>query len=81
MNDINRHKLVWGWLRLFLAFAQISLVAMAFGSLITIGPRTLTLVFTMAATAVTVSSRLLYRGRREPQHKAENQDKKSSFLR
>jgi len=74
MNDIKKQRLVWGWLRLFLAFAQISLVAMAFGSLLTIGPHMLTLVFTVAATAVTVSSRLLYRGRREPKHKAENRN-------
>ena len=62
---------MWGWLRLFLGFAQISLVAMAAGSLFTAGLDSLTWVFVLAATAATISSRVLYRGRADPQLKGE----------
>jgi nucleotide-binding universal stress UspA family protein len=66
VNDETRHKLIWGGLRLFLGFAQVSLVAMSVGALFTVGLRDITWVFVIAATAATVISCLIYRGRPDP---------------
>jgi len=59
-------QLVWGWLRLFLGLAQMILAPLAFGVLIITGLSKLTLLLTVAATAVTVVSRFIYHGRRRP---------------
>lgn len=64
MNDELRRKLVWGWLRLFLGFAQMSLAAAALGALIAVGLRAVTLWFAIGATAATLLSRLLYHDRK-----------------
>jgi hypothetical protein len=66
MDEATRHKLIWGWLRLFLGFAQMSLVAAGVGALLTVGLHWITFVFVIAATAATLSSRLLYRGKADP---------------
>ena len=66
MNEEARHKLIWGWLRLFLGFAQMSLVAMSLGALLAVGLRTITLVFFAGATLSMALSRLLYHGRKDP---------------
>ena len=62
----RREQFVWGWLRLFLGFAQMSLAGLTLGVLIAAGPTKLTILFAIAATAVTVVSRLVYRGRKGP---------------
>jgi hypothetical protein len=67
LSQDSRHKLIWGWLRLFLGFAQMSLVAASFGALITIGVRPVTWAFCVSATVLTIVSRLLYRGRDSPE--------------
>jgi hypothetical protein len=62
----RREQFVWGWLRLFLGFAQMSLAGLTLGALIAVGPTKLTILFAIAATAVTVVSRLIYRGQKRP---------------
>jgi hypothetical protein len=74
VNDETRHKLIWGWLRLFLGFAQMSLVALGIGALITVGVRRITVVFAIMATTATVMSRLIYRGKPDPRLKKQNDD-------
>ena len=72
MKDATKHKLKWGWLRLFLALVQISLVPMAVGSLLTLGLHPLTWLFVLTATAAAIASRFLYRGQPDPQLKVGN---------
>jgi hypothetical protein len=70
----TRHKLIWGWLRLFLGFLQMSLVAMSVGALLTIGIHPLTWTFVIGATLATVASLFIYRGRKDPGLKEEEKD-------
>ena len=67
MDEATQHKLVWGWLRLFLGWAQMSLVAISIGLLLTLGLHLATYVFVSAATAATIISRLLYHGKIDPE--------------
>ena len=62
----RREQFVWGWLRLFLGFGQMSLAGLTLGALIAVGPTKLTILFAIAATAVTIVSRLIYCGRKRP---------------
>lgn len=66
LTEEARHKLIWGWLRFFLAFAQISLVPMAVGAGLAVGPWRITWMFIIGATVAAVISRLIYRGRKDP---------------
>ena len=66
LSDETRHRLKWGWLRLFLAILQLSLAPMALGSLIMVGLRPVTWILIFGATMAMVVSRLLYRGRSDP---------------
>jgi hypothetical protein len=66
VNETTRHKLVWGWLRLFLASAQISLAAIAACTLVVVGMNAVTWALVIAATTATVISRLIYHGRPDP---------------
>jgi hypothetical protein len=70
VNDATKHKLKWGWLRLFLALVQISLVPMAVGSLLTLGLHPLTWFCVLTATSAAIVSRLLYRGQSDPDLRA-----------
>lgn len=74
VNDEARHKLIWGWLRLFLGFAQTSMVAAAIGSFLVVGLKSTTSIFVIAATTFTVMSLLIYRGRSDPKLKGKNND-------
>jgi hypothetical protein len=74
VNEETRHKLVWGWLRLFLGFAQMGMVAAAVGSLIVVGVARITVVFVIMATTFTVMSRIIYRGRSTPQFEQKEKD-------
>jgi hypothetical protein len=65
-NNEKRDHVIWGSLRLILGFAQMSLVALTFGILITTGLSKLTILLAGGATALTLASRLLYHGRRGP---------------
>ncbi|HSB12619.1 MAG TPA: hypothetical protein VLM38_24225 [Blastocatellia bacterium] len=59
-------NLMWRWLRLVLGLAQMWLAAAGLGLLLIAGLRPITWLFLIAASAATVISRLLYRGRRTP---------------
>jgi hypothetical protein len=62
----TQHGLVWGGLRFFLGLAQMWLAIASLTLLFTIGLRAVTVVVVIAATGATVISRLLYRGRPDP---------------
>ena len=66
MTPAAKERIVWGWLRLALGFAQIALVGLSIGSLITVGARPLTWGFAIAATTLTVISLLIYKRRPGP---------------
>jgi Kef-type K+ transport system membrane component KefB len=66
MNSERKHKLIWGWLRLLLAFLQMSFVAASVGALLAVGLRPVTFVFLGLATAATAISLLIYRRRSDP---------------
>ena len=63
VNATTQHKVVWGGLRFFLGLAQMWLALVGLVLLVSIGLRPVTYLFVGAATAATVTSRLLYRGR------------------
>lgn len=65
MDDVTGHRLIWGWLRLFLSWLQMSLVAVSVSALLTIGLRLITYILVAVATAATFASRMLYHGRRD----------------
>ncbi len=62
VNEETWHKLIWGWLRLFLAFAQVSLAAGGLALLLTLGLHWITFAVVIGATAAMATSRLLYHG-------------------
>jgi hypothetical protein len=72
MTPTAKELIVWGWLRLALGFAQIALVGLSIGSLVTVGVRPLTWVFAITATALTAVSLLIYKRRPAP-HSRDNQ--------
>lgn len=80
MNETTvRHKIIWGWLRLFLGCAQVLLAAGSVGALITIGLHPMTWAFGMAATTATIISRLLYHGGPDPDLKRQKTPKSNRF--
>lgn len=64
LTRVPQDRPLWGWARLFLGFAQMALVGMSVGSLITVGLKPITYVFVLAATSLALLSRLIYRGKR-----------------
>lgn len=54
---------MWGWVRLCFGLAQIWLATAGFGLLLVAGLLPITFVLVIAASAATVISRVLYRGR------------------
>ena len=62
----RRQQLIWGWVRLVIGFAQISLAGLTFGVLITVGVTPLTVGLAVLATVIALVSRLIYRGRKGP---------------
>lgn len=61
MEGVKRHKLIWGWLRLFLGFLQVFLATATVISLLTLGEHRLTWALAASALLAVVISRLLYR--------------------
>ena len=76
LDDRAKHKLTWGWLRLFLGWLQMSLAAVAVGALLTVGLHSVTYALVIAATATTLTSRLLFHCRHEPKLKGTHFDDK-----
>jgi hypothetical protein len=72
MTPAVKERIVWGWLRLALGFAQIALVGLSVGSLLTVGVRPLTWVFAIAATVLTAVSLLIYKRRPAPHSRERN---------
>jgi len=66
MDSVTKHKLIWGWLRLMLAFLQISFVGASVGALLAVGLRPVTFLFLGLATTAAAISLLIYRGRSDP---------------
>jgi hypothetical protein len=66
VDETTQHKLIWGWLRFFLGYTQMSLAVVALGALVTVGVRPITWAFAIGATAATIVSRLIYHGRQDP---------------
>jgi hypothetical protein len=66
MTPVIKERILWGWLRLVLGFAQIALVGLSVGALISVGVKPITWIFVVGATALTLISRLIYRGRTGP---------------
>lgn len=66
MNEDTRHKLVWGWLRLFLGWVQMSLAVAGFGALLVVGNHPITWAFAIAALLGVIVSRMLYQGKSDP---------------
>ena len=57
----THHKFIWGWLRLFLGFVQMTLASFSIGALLVLGLHPLTIALVIGTTAVTFISRRLYR--------------------
>jgi uncharacterized membrane protein YvlD (DUF360 family) len=66
MNEAVRQVLRWGWFRFVLGVMQMTLAAMGAGALLTRGLCSLTWGLVVSATAVSLLSRLLYRGQPRP---------------
>jgi hypothetical protein len=66
---VTGHKLLWGWLRLVLGLAQISLSSTGIVLLLMVGFHPATWAVLVAGTAATLTSRLLYAGRPDPRLK------------
>lgn len=77
MDAVSKQKLIWGWLRIFLGWLQMSSAAAAIGALFTVGLQPITYAFLVAATAATLTSRLLYHGQRGPTLKGTHTDDKT----
>jgi protein-tyrosine-phosphatase len=61
MNAETKHKLIWGWLRLFLGFLQMSFVAATVGAFFAVGPKPVTFTFLGLASVATAISLAIYR--------------------
>ena len=74
MKEGTRHKLIWGWLRLILGWAQMSLAAAGFGALLVVGNHPVTWGFVIGAMLATIISRLLYHGKPDPKLRGRDND-------
>lgn len=66
MDAETRHKIIWGWLRLFPAVLQLALAPLAVGAWLVVGLGRLTWLLVIGATTATVTSRLIYHGKKDP---------------
>jgi hypothetical protein len=69
MLQTTRHTLFWGVLRYTLGIAQMIFALSSLILLATIGMKSKTFVFIGTTTALTLVSRILYRGQRDPRLK------------
>lgn len=62
----SRQKVIWGWLRLVLGVGQMTLALATAGLLFLVGLHVVTWVFLAITMVLTITSRLLYHGRKGP---------------
>lgn len=67
MTARTKERFVWGRLRFLLGLAQIALAGLSIGALVTVGLKPITWIFVISATALTFTSRLIYKGRPTPE--------------
>jgi hypothetical protein len=75
MNEVTSHKLIWGYLRLFLGWLQMSLAAAGFGALLIVGNHPVTWAFVIGAVIATIVSRLAYHGKADPKLKGTTKER------
>lgn len=66
MKETTRHTFVWGWLRMALGIGQMSFVTVSVIALLVVGFQRSTYILLAIATGLTVTSRILYRGEKDP---------------
>lgn len=66
MTPGTKERFVWGRLRFLLGLAQIALAGLSVGALVAVGLQPITWIFVISATVLTLTSRLIYKGRRTP---------------
>jgi len=67
MKEETHHVLLWGALRFLLASAQVTLAPLGVYAVLTVGlEHWVTWALFAGATSATITSRLLYGGRRDP---------------
>jgi len=59
-------RFVWGWLRLVLGIAQMTLAITTFGMFLIVGFHPITWILFAVTTTLLIVSRILYRGRKGP---------------
>ena len=65
-NGNTKQRFVWGWLRLVLGIAQMTLAIATFGLFLLAGFRPITWILFAVTTVLLIVSRTLYRGRKGP---------------
>lgn len=66
MKEATRHTFVWGWLRMALGVGQMSFVMVSIIALVFGGLQRSTYILAAIATGLTLTSRVLYRGEKDP---------------
>ena len=62
----TRQKFIWGWLRLILGVGQMTLALATAGLLFLVGLHAVTWIFLATTMILTITSRVLYHGRKAP---------------
>lgn len=62
----TRQKIIWGWLRLILGVGQMTLALATAGLLFLVGLHAVTWIFLAITMILTITSRVLYHGRKAP---------------
>ena len=65
-NSNAKQRFVWGWLRLVLGIAQVTLAIATFGLFLLVGFHPVTWILFTVTTVLLIVSRILYRGRKGP---------------
>jgi hypothetical protein len=73
MKEETRHAFIWGWLRMALGIGQMSVALVSVITLIAVGFQPITYALVALATALTLLSRILYKGRKDPRLKGTSQ--------
>lgn len=62
----TRQKFIWGWLRFVLGVGQMTLALATAGLLFLVGLHAVTWIFLTITMILTITSRVLYHGRKAP---------------